>query len=151
MKKKRNYYIFLFIILDLKYIINYDKMKSNYLNMIINYSKDENYNNMKYEINNDSLIINNNIKINNYEKYRIEKIMKDLNLLNDIDLNKFVFIPYIKIEYLIKFNKRISKSKTISTLLNYIYPGYEEIKLFESEFIENLFNDVIILFFSFFY
>ena len=43
----------------------------------------------------------------------IEKIMKDLNLLNDIDLNKFVFIPYIKIEYLIKFNKRISKSKTI--------------------------------------
>ena len=52
---------------------------------------------MKYEINNDSLIINNNIKINN--KYRIEKIMKDLNLLNDIDLNKFVLIPYIKIEY----------------------------------------------------
>jgi hypothetical protein len=52
-------------------------MKSNYLNMIINYSKDENYNNMKYKINNDSLIINNNIKINN--KYRIEKIMKDLN------------------------------------------------------------------------
>ena len=38
-EKKRNYYIFLFIILDLKYIINYDKMKSNYLNMIINYSK----------------------------------------------------------------------------------------------------------------
>ena len=66
-------------------------MKSNYLNMIINYPKDENYNNMKYEINNDSLIINNNIKINN--KYRIEKIMKDLNLLNDIDLNKFVLIP----------------------------------------------------------
>ena len=122
MKKKENYYILLFIILDLKYIINYDKMKSNYLNMIINYPKDENYNNMKYEINNDSLIINNNIKINNYEKYRIEKIMKDLNWLNDIDLNKFVFIPYIKIEYLIKFNKRISKSKTISTLLNYIYP-----------------------------
>ena len=29
----------------------------------------------------------------------IEKIMKDLNLLNDIDLNKFVLIPYIKIEY----------------------------------------------------
>ena len=54
-------------------------MKSNYLNMIINYPKDENYNNMKYEINNDSLIINNNIKIKNYEKYRIEKIMKDLN------------------------------------------------------------------------
>ena len=105
---------------------------------------------MKYEINNDSLIINNNIKINNYEKYRIEKIMKDLNLLNDIDLNKFVLIPYIKIEYLIKFNKRISKSKTIWTLLNYIYPGYEEIKLFESEFIENLFNDFIILFFSFY-
>ena len=76
-KKKENYYIFLFIILDLKYIMNYDKMKSNYFNMIINYSKDENYNNMKYEINNDSLIINNNIKINN--KYRIEKIMKDLN------------------------------------------------------------------------
>ena len=58
----------LFIILDLKYIINYDKMKSNYLNMIIKYSKDKNYNNMNYEINNDSLIINNNIKINNYEK-----------------------------------------------------------------------------------
>ena len=38
-KKKRNYYIFLFIILDLKYIINYDKMKSNYFNMIINYLK----------------------------------------------------------------------------------------------------------------
>ena len=68
-------------------------MKSNYLNMIIKYSKDKNYNNMNYEINNDSLIINNNIKINNYEKYRIEKIMKDLNLLNDIDLNKFVLIP----------------------------------------------------------
>ena len=51
---------------------------------------------MKYEINNDSLIINNNIKINNYEKYRIEKIMKDLNWLNDIDLNKFVLIPYNK-------------------------------------------------------
>ena len=139
-------------------------MKSNYLNMIIKYSKDKNYNNMNYEINNDSLIINNNIKINNYKKYRIEKIMKDLNLLNDIDLNKFVLIPYIKIEYfnennyityymkfIEKFNKRISKSKTISTLLNYIYPGYEEIKLFESEFIENLFNDAIILFFSFFY
>ena len=94
MKKKENYYIFLFIILDLKYIMNYDKMKSNYFNMIINYSKDENYNNMKYEINNDSLIINNNIKSNN--KYRIEKIMKDLNLLNDIDLNKFVLIPYNK-------------------------------------------------------
>ena len=148
-RNEEHYYILLFIILDLKYIINYDKINSNYLNMIVDYSKDENYNNMKYEINNDSLIINNNIKINN--KYRIETIMKDLNWLNDIDLNKFVFIPYIKIEYLIKFNKRISKSKTISTLLNYIYPGYEEIKLFESEFIENLFNDVIILFFSFFY
>ena len=96
-EKKKKLLFFLFIILDLKYIINYDKMKSNYLNMIINYSKDENYNNMKYEINNDSLIINNNIKINN--KYRIEKIMKDLNLLNDINLNKFVLIPYIKIEY----------------------------------------------------
>ena len=76
--------------------------------------------------------------------------MKDLNLLNDIALNKFVFIPYIKIEYLIKFNKRISKSKTISILLKYIYPGYEEMKSFESEFIENLFNDAFILFFSFF-
>ena len=90
-EKKENYYILLFIILDLKYIINYDKINSNYLNMIVDYSKDENYNNMKYEINNDSLLINNNIKINN--KYRIEKIMKDLNLLNDIDLNKFVLIP----------------------------------------------------------
>ena len=96
-RNEEHYYILLFIILDLKYIINYDKMKSNYLNMIINSSKDENYNNMKYEINNDSLLINNNIKINN--KYRIEKIMKDLNLLNDIDLNEFVLIPYIKIEY----------------------------------------------------
>ena len=54
---------------------------------------------MKYEINDDSLIINNNLKNNNYQKYRIEKIMKDLNWLNDIDLNKFVLIPYIKIEY----------------------------------------------------
>ena len=68
-------------------------MKSNYLNMIINYSKDENYNNMKYKINNDSLIINNNIKINN--KYRIEKIMTDLNLLNDIDLNKFILYLFL--------------------------------------------------------
>ena len=58
MKKKENYYILLFIILDLKYIINYDKMKSNYLNMIINYSKDENYKNMKYE----KLIIMKNIE-----------------------------------------------------------------------------------------
>ena len=53
-------------------------------------------------------------------------------------------------KFIEKFNKRISESKTISTLLNYIYSGYEEIKLFESEFIENLFNDAIILFFSFF-
>ena len=54
-------------------------------------------------------------------------------------------------KFIEKFNKRISESKTISTLLNYIYSGYEEIKLFESEFIENLFNDAFILFFFFFF
>ena len=63
--------------------------------------------------------------------------------------NENNYITYY-MKFIEKFNKRISKSKTISTLLNYIYPDYEEIKLFESEFIENLFNDVIILFFSFF-
>ena len=63
--------------------------------MIVDYSKYENDNNMKYEINDDSLIINNNLKNNNYQKYRIETIMKDLNLLNDIDLNKFILYLFL--------------------------------------------------------
>jgi hypothetical protein len=63
--------------------------------LIVDYSKYENDNNMKYEINDDSLIINNNLKNNNYQKYRIETIMKDLNLLNDIDLNKFILYLFL--------------------------------------------------------
>ena len=47
-EKKENYYFFFLLFQILKYIINYDKINSNYLNMIVDYSKYENDNNMKY-------------------------------------------------------------------------------------------------------
>jgi len=151
---KEDYYILLFIILDLKNLIYYDMNKSNYLDMIIKYKTKNNYDNLKYEINNNTLIINNRIKIEDYQKYQIDKIVQDLNLFDVTIPNEFLLIPYLKIEYFndnnyVKylnkfielFNEKISKSKTISTLLNYLYPGFEEINLFQSEFIENIFKD----------
>ena len=151
---KEDYYILLFIILDLKNLIYYDMNKSNYLDMIIKYKTKNNYDNLKYEINNNTLIINNRIKIEDYQKYQIDKIVQDLNLFDVTIPNEFLLIPYLKIEYFndnnyVKylnkfielFNEKISKSKTISTLLNYLYPGFEEINLFQSEFIENIFKN----------
>jgi len=153
---EKDYYILLFIILDLKNLIYYDMNKSNYLDMIIKYNTKNNYDNIKYVINNNTLIINNKIKIEDYQKYQIEKIVQDLNLFDVTIPNEFLLIPYLKIEYfndnnyvkylnkfIEKFHEKISKSKTISTLLDYLYPGFEDIKLFQSEFIENLFKDSI--------
>ena len=128
--------------------------KSNYLDMIIKYNTKENLDNIKYEINNNTIIINNKINIEDYQKYQIEKIVQDLSLFEVTIPNEFLLIPYLKIEYfnnnnyiiylnkfIEKFHENISKSKAISTLLNYLYPGFEDINLFQSEFIGNIFKN----------
>ena len=77
-----------------------------------------------------------------------------------------MLIPYLKLQYsnnnnyiyynlnfIKKFNKKVSQSKTIFSLLNYLYPGYTEINLFEGEFMDYLFENAInnCNFYPFFY
>ena len=153
---EKDYYMLLLIIIDLKYILYNKENKSRVLDTLTKYNDNfpKNYNIKKY---NDHILINDTLKLKNYNIYYIGKIIE--NLENDVLImpeNKIMMSEYIKYEYfnennyikyfkkfLDQFNKEISHSKTIITLLNYLYEGFEDIKLFESEFTESLFKNAI--------
>ena len=149
-----DYYILLFISLEIEYIIQFEE-KPKYKDEILEYIKKE------------QIISKNNII--NFTKYNSDKLSsKVIKKLKKIKENKknYVLIPYLKLQYSNKnnyihynlefikqFNKKVSKSITISSLLNYLYPGYKEINLFEGEFMDILFENAInnCYFYPFFY
>ena len=96
--------------------------------------------------------------LNNAYIYDWEKIINN-NSMDELDFNipfEYQFLNFIKIEYINEFNFikyaygfieellfKISKSETIITLLNEIYPGYEKIFNEKSDFICNLIKKVL--------
>ena len=138
-KLEIDYYILLFINLELNHIIQYD-FKPEYIDAILEYKESE----QNIEQNNDEFSI-----------YKVNEFPESINK-NIKPINKYRYIPYIKFEYannnnyayysiefIKKFNMKICKSETITSLLNYLYPGYTEINLFKSDFMNNLFDDAI--------
>ena len=142
-KLEQDYYILLFISLEIEYII--DKEKSPiFKDEILEYIKEP--------------IISENNDIDSL-KYKIDKIPEELkeSLKKRKDYKKqYLLIPYLKLEYsntnnyiyynmkfIKQFNKKVSKSKTISSLLNYLFPGYTDFNLFEGEFMDTLFENAI--------
>lgn len=154
---ENDYYILLYIIFEIKHIIKYEE-NPKYTNAILDYKE-----------NNQIINNNNDIDLNIYYYDKIPNEMKTKMNFEDKKakfIYKYEFIPYLKLEYsnnnnyvyyslkfIKKFNKIISKSETISSLLNYLYPGYKEINLFKSDFMEHLFDDAIdnCYFYPFFY
>ena len=149
-----DYYILLFISLEIKYIIEFEELPK-YKDEILEYIKKESIISQNNDI--DSTI------------YNLDNISSDsISMLKSIKdyKKKYILLPYLKLEYantnnyiyynkefIQNFNRLISRSKAISSLLYYLYPGYKEIKLFESEFMDNLFQNAIdnCYFYPFFY
>ena len=159
-----DFYIILFIILDLKDMILYEKTTSEFIDKIIEYESPINFNicnaEFKVEINENKAIINiaanEQIIIENYYQYNLEKILNKLTINKFLHINKFVLDKYIKLEYfnsnnyiklmmkfIEKFNTNIAKSETIKTALNFLYPELKTQKLFDSNFIDNLFKSAL--------
>ena len=152
-KLEQDYYILLFISLEINYIIEKEKCPI-FKDEILEYIKEP--------------IISENNDIDS-SKYKLDKIAKELkeSLKNRVDYKKKYFlIPYLKLEYsntnnyiyynmkfIKQFNKKVSKSKTISSLLNYLFPGYTDFNLFEGEFMDTFFENAInnCYFYPFFY
>ena len=103
---------------------------------------------------NDNLIA----KIENYHIYNnLESSFKDLDLfalsaneqsikyylIDDIKLQFFQENNYVKysLEFIHKFHKKISNSKTMNSLINYLYPGYEEGKFLSNDFLLSIFEE----------
>ena len=140
-----DFYILLSISLEIKYLIKFEE-KPKYKDEILGYIKNE------------QIIIQNKYIDIDSSKYNLDKISKVEEKLEKIKDNKkkYMLIPYLKLEYsnnnnyifynkefIKQFNKKVGKSKTISSFLNYLYPGYKKYNLFESEFIDNLFENAI--------
>ena len=157
-------YILLFIILDLKYMILYEKTTSDFIDKIIGYESPNNFNisntEFKVEINKNKAIINitanEQITIENYYQYNLDELLNKLKVNKFLEIDKFVLNKYIKLEYfnsnnyiklmmnfIEKFNSNISKSETIKTVLYFLYPELKTQKLFESDFIDNLFKSAL--------
>ena len=147
---KRDFYMLLFIIVEIKMIITHEK-KPIYTDKIKNYITES--------INNDELntiISKYPIDIKNLDKYYIKDILDEIKKNENLELNKLMLYKFIKLEYfndnniiqdhinfIRKFNEKISKSKTILDALYQLYPIFKSNKLFESEFILNLFQNAL--------
>ena len=150
-----DFYILLFIILEIKWVILNDS-KPVYTNKIKNYiDKYKNKNDLNLK--NKSINNNNSLNIKDIYKYDENEIMNEIK--NGAKIEEFDEIrlyKYIKLEYynsnniirhmmpfVEKFNEKISNSKAIQTALYEIYPEFKGYKLFESEFTPKLFKKAI--------
>ena len=163
---ENDYYFLVFIILEIKYMIRFgdlskstfqyvEKLKQIKNNNIIN------ENNQDFEIKEGKAIISKNINnksiILDYNKYYMNEVIDFLKNINPFSQpGIYAYNKYVKLEYfnsdnyvtmskdfINAFNKYISNSKTIITVLYELYPELKEFNLFESDFIENLFIDAL--------
>ena len=155
LKKDSNeteFYILLFIILEIKYMIIHQTpaVFTNKLKSFRQIDSNE-------ELNKKTL--KNVCKFDFKDSYKYD--MKEI--INEIkngeaykELNEIMLFKYIKLEYynsnniirymfnfIKKFNERISKSKTIIEALYKIYPELKQFKLFESNFTTELFQNAL--------
>ena len=157
---KTDFYILLFIILEIKNIINNEEMSLNYINKLKKYKNMALYDkdSKEFQIEGDNAIINKNINnnsiIKDYSKYYIDEILKLLKRKSKLFiLNNYILYKYIKIEYFNKnnyinimknfienFNDKIANSNAIISSFYVLYPELKDKKLFESEFLINLFK-----------
>jgi len=130
-------------------------------------SLNKNFKNIEIIINDKNLKIvsksNNNSNcfiINNYYMYHnleepLKYIDKYFNFTNNISV-KFYLIDYIKLQYfqlnnyvqyslpfIQKFHNKISNSKTIYSLINYLFPGYKEEDFLSNNFILSIFDNIL--------
>ena len=148
---KKDVYMLLFIIIEIKMIITHDAMP-NYTDKIKNYiTKFINNNESNTELSKYLL------GVKNIDKYYINEISDEMKKLKySKKLNELMLYKFIKLEYfnnnniiqrlmpfITKFNEKISKSKTIIEALYELYPIFKNNKLFESDFIVDLFKIAI--------
>ena len=148
---KTDFYILLFIILEIKYMI-FHETEAVFTNKLKAYSQIDN--NIESKINrlkNDYKLI-----IENSYKYDINEIIDEIKNGASTKFNKIRLYKYIKLEYynsdniirymfkfIEKFNERISKSRTIIEALYKIYPELKQFNLFESKFTTELFQNAL--------
>ena len=126
----------------------------------------ENFKNIKLIINNENIEIYQksgsklgllyeieNYKIYNNLKKSIENIDNCYNstnetfikyyLIDDLKLQNFQENNYVKytLPFIRKFHKNLSNSKTINSLVNYLFPGYEEGQFLSNDFILSIFEN----------
>ena len=143
-----DYYVLLFIVLEIKYIVTHrltpfytDKIKEYINNNLTNDSSFNNYISQIKDIN----------KYNKTEIIDYLKTKKSFEEFNEYILNKFIKIEFFNshnimtsmMKFVNKFNEKISNSRTIVTMLNQLYPELSTYKLFESQFTKNLFKNAI--------
>ena len=148
---KRDFYMLLFIILEIKMIITHEK-NCGCADKIKYYITEG--------INNDELntMINKYlIGIENIDRYYIKEILDEIKKNKTLTkLNEFMLYKFIKLEYfndnniiqkymnfVRKFNEKITKSKAIIEALYELYPIFKSNKLFESDFILDLFKNAL--------
>ena len=148
---------------------NIDKLLNNYYNDKsddLNITKLNNiFKNIKITINDKNIKIvsknNNDLKyfiINNYHMYyNIEEPLKYIdkyfNFTKIIPI-KYYLIDYIKLQFfqennyvqyslpfIKKFHQKISESKTIYSLINFLFPGYDEEDFLSNNFILTIFDN----------
>ena len=148
-----DFYVFLWIILEIKYIIS-NQASPIYIDKIKEYKTDvTNIKDLDKDLESkmDSSLLNN---INKYYKKEIEieiKKNKNISFFDDLMLNKFIKIEFFNSNNIIRkfmkfiesFNDKISTSNTMIDALYTLYPELRLYKLFESEFTKNLFKNAI--------
>ena len=150
--KQNDFYMLLFISLEIKYMVFHNK-NANFTDRIKEY-KNNNIIDVNDEIK--EKIKTNEIlsKIKNLNEYNVNRMIKEIDKENHI--NEYILYKYIKLEYynsnniiqkmmgfVQKFNKSISNSKTIKDVLNGLYPQLKAYKIFNDDFCNNLFDNAI--------
>ena len=155
LKKDSNeteFYILLFIILEIKYMIIHQTpaVYTNKLKIFRQIDANE-------ELNKNTLKNVCKFNIKDTYKYDIKEIINEIkNGEAYKEMNEIMLFNYIKLEYynsnniirymfnfINKFNERISKSTTIIEALYKIYPELKQFKLFESNFTTELFQNAL--------
>ena len=150
--KQNDFYMLLFISLEIKYMVFHNK-NANFTDRIKEY-KNNNIIDVNDEIK--EKIKTNEIlsKIKNLDEYNVNRMIKEIDKENYI--NEYILYKYIKLEYynsnniiqkmmgfVQKFNKRISNSKTIKDVLNGLYPQLKTYNIFNDDFCNDLFDNAI--------
>ena len=155
LKKDSNeteFYILLFIILEIKYMIIH-QTPAVYTNKLKNFRQID----ANEELNKNTLKNVCKFNIKDTYKYDIKEIINEIKNGEAYKrLNEIMLFNYIKLEYynsnniirymfnfINKFNERISKSTTIIEALYKIYPELKQFKLFESNFTTELFQNAL--------